>query len=88
MLSVVHYEPKDFFTIVSVKGMTIFPRVMVLDKGIAGLVYMCKDGENLCYLDRFYPSNLKEEEYNKLDAYEVHKELYVKINLDKSLRMN
>lgn len=88
MLYAIHYEPQDFFAVASVKHLSVFSRVFVLDKGIAGLVYMCKDENNLYYCDRFYPSQQKESDYQKLDPYEVHQELYAKINLDRRLRMN
>ena len=86
MLYATHYEPEDFLTIVNEKKLEVFERVYVLNCGIAGIVFMCKDKENLYYLDRLLPSEEKTKQLDQIDFYEFHQELYAKINLDESQR--
>ena len=86
MLYATHYEPEEFVQLISKKNLKVFERVYVLDSSIAGIVYMCKDDENLYYMDRFIPSKEKEAEFLNLDAYEINQELYAKINLDQKMR--
>lgn len=47
---------------------------------------MCSDSHNLYYLDRFVPAPNKQEDFDKISFYDVHKDLYRKINLDNYLR--
>lgn len=88
MLYIVHHELDEFLAIASVKRLPIFSRVYALDNGIAGLVYMCKDDTYLYYYDRIFSTSEKNEEISQLDMYELHKELYEKINLDITFREN
>ncbi|MGM9961968.1 MAG: hypothetical protein ACI319_02810 [Holdemanella porci] len=86
MLYATHYEPEEFVELVANKNLKIFQRVYILDSSIAGIVYMCQDDENLYYLDRLFTTNEKKEKLESQDAYEIHQELYAKINLDESIR--
>lgn len=86
MLYATHYEPEEFVELVANKNLKIFQRVYILDSSIAGIVYMCQDDENLYYLDRLFTTDEKKEQLKSQDAYEIHQELYAKINLDESIR--
>ncbi|MGN1277672.1 MAG: hypothetical protein ACI4UK_11840 [Floccifex sp.] len=86
MLYATHYEPEEFVELVANKNLKIFQRVYILDSSIAGIVYMCQDDENLYYLDRLFTTDEKKEQLESQDAYEIHQELYAKINLDESIR--
>ena len=83
---VVHLEPEEFIKILQKEQLSVYARVYVLDSGIAGLIYMCSDSHNLYYLDRFVPAPNKQEDFDKISFYDVHKDLYRKINLDNYLR--
>lgn len=86
MCCVIHLEPEDFFETVNRDNLSVFPRVFVLESGIAGLVYMCCDAHNLYYLDRFQPAPHRKADFEKVSFYDVHKDIYRKINLDNHLR--
>ena len=86
MFYATHYEPEEFLTLVEEKKLDLFARVYVLNCGIAGVVYMAKEEGNLYYLDRLLPTDQKLKEFEELDMYEVHQELYAKINLDQRNR--
>lgn len=86
MCQVIHLEPEDFAQTVSAKKLSVYARVYVLDAGIAGLVYMCSSEHSLYYLDRFIPTPQKREDFERINFYDVHKDLYRKINLDTRIR--
>lgn len=86
MCEVIHLEPIEFVQTVSRNHLSVFSRVYVLNNGIAGLVYMCEDAHNLYYLDRFVCASQKEDELEEIDFYDIHKDIYCKINLDSYLR--
>ena len=66
----------------------VLSRVVVID-GIAGLIYYFYDlNKDLCYLDEFFPSELKKEEFKKLSKFDVHKQLYRKLQLDQYQRIH
>lgn len=76
-----HLEVNEFLDIMMVTPKKIWKQVICLDNGIAGIVYGFLDQGTFYYLDRFYPSKQKEEEIQNMDFYELHKELYTKLNL-------
>ena len=88
MLYATHYEPEEFVELIYKKNLKVFERVYVLETSIAGVVYMCRDDENLYYMDRFIPTSQKKDALKKQDAYKLHQELYAKINLDEKMRRN
>lgn len=85
-MCVFHCEPEEFMNALMQNNNTIFSRVYVLDEHIAGNVYMTYINNDLYYLDRMYVSDLKKEEFDDIPFYDVHKELYRKINLDEYMR--
>lgn len=85
-MSVIHCEYNQFMNILMQHHHPVFARAYVLDEGIAGIVYMVYAKEHLYYLDRFFVSEYKEEEYQNISFFDVHKELYRIINLDESMR--
>ena len=84
--TVYHLEPEDFIHTLFKEKLSVYARVYVLDSGIAGLIYMCSNEHNLYYLDRFIPAPHRKEDFEKMDFYDVHKDIYRKINLDNYLR--
>lgn len=86
MCQVIHLEPEAFIQMLTRTKLFVYARVYVLDSGIAGLVYMCSDAHNLYYLDRFVPAPDRKDDFDKIDFYDVHKDIYRKINLDTYLR--
>lgn len=86
MREVIHLEPIDFVQMVSRTNSSVYARAYVLECGIAGLVYMCNDAHNLYYLDRFVCAPDRKADFDKVSFYDVHQDIYRKINLDNYLR--
>lgn len=76
-----HLEVDEFFDAMMTSPKKIWTQVICLDNGIAGIVYGFCDNDTFYYLDRFYPSKQKEEKIHAMNFYELHAELYAKMNL-------
>ncbi len=88
MMCVYHMDYKEWIIQLERCKHPVLSRVMVVS-GIAGLVYYYYDqNKDFCYLDDFYPTKLKEEEYKKLSQFDVHKQLYRKLQLDQYQRLH
>lgn len=85
-MCVIHCEYDQFMNILMQHHSQVFARVYVLQEGIAGIVYMVYASNHLYYLDRFFVSEYKKEEFQKISFFDVHKELYRIINLDENVR--
>lgn len=86
MCKVIHLEPEEFAKELCCSQKPVYARTFVLDCGIAIAIYMCSDAHFLYYLDRPDCSKEKKEQLNSLDFYDVHAEIYRKVNLDNRLR--
>lgn len=84
--TVTHLEPEEFMRVLVHYPQQVYARTLVLDCGIAVLVYTCQHGDHLYYLDRVDCSDQKKEKVNKMNFYELHAEIYRKINLDQRSR--
>lgn len=86
-MCVYHMDYKEWIVQLATCKHPVLTRVMVVS-GIAGLVYYYYDqNKDLCYLDDFYPTELKAEEYKQLSQFDVHKQLYRKLQLDQYQRI-
>ena len=86
MCTVVHLEPEDFARELVHNQKNVYARTYVLDCGLAVVVYMCQDSHFLYYLDRPDCSKEKKDMLKSMDFYELHAEIYRKVNLDNRLR--
>ncbi len=81
-MCVIHLDANDWLSKLVENQSPIQDKALVLDQGIAGIVYYfsdCKD--NIYYLDQFYSSSLKEKEVASIPFYDLHKQVYVKMQL-------
>ena len=76
-----HLEVNEFLDVLTSHPHRISQQIICLDNGVAGVVYGFHDGNTFYYLDRIYPSKQKEDLVQKMDFYDLHKELYAKMNL-------
>ncbi len=86
MCTVVHLEPEEFAKELYHSQKPVYARTYVLDCGIAIVIYMCSDSHFLYYLDRPDCSIEKKDQLNSMDFYDLHAEIYRKVNLDNRLR--
>ncbi len=82
-MCVIHLDANEWL-IKSVENKSaIHAKTLVLDQGIAGIVYYFSDNKkNVYYLDQFYPASLKKKEVDAIPFYEMHKQIYAKMQLD------
>lgn len=81
-MNIVHLEPEEFVQKAAVTQNKVCCHCVVLDNGIAGIVYLFKMGKFLYYMDRFMVSHLKEEVARTWNPDELHAEVYRKVALD------
>lgn len=86
MCTVVHLEPEDFARELVYNPKNVYARTYVLDCGLAVVIYMCQDSHFLYYLDRPDCSKEKKDMLKSMSFYELHAEIYRKVNLDNRLR--
>lgn len=86
MCTVAHLEPEDFARELVHNQKNVYARTYVLDCGLAVIIYMCQDSHFLYYLDRPDCSKEKKDMLKSMDFYELHAEIYRKVNLDNRLR--
>ncbi len=81
-MCVIHLDAKDWLTKLIENKHSIQYKTIVLDQGIAGIIYyFSNDKKDIYYLDQFYSSSLKEKELSNISFYDLHKQIYVKMLL-------
>lgn len=78
---VVRLNPVDFAKARMKRKEQLIPTVIVLNNGIAGIVYGYYVGENFYYLDRLDVDVSKKEELRKINAMELRQEIAEKIKI-------
>ncbi len=82
-MCVIHLDANDWLIKLLENKSAIEYKTLVLDQGIAGIIYYFSDcHNNIYYLDQFYPSSFKQKEVETIPFYEMHKQIYVKMQLD------
>lgn len=81
MKTACHLEMDQFLDTVMNTKSTLQKQVIVLDCCVAGIVYGFLHEGIYYYLDRFYPTMEKENVVQRLSFYDLHAEMYRKINL-------
>lgn len=81
-MNIVHLEPEEFVSKAAITGNHVSFHSIVLDNGIAGIVYLFRTNEYLYYMDRLEVSMDKEDEKRALDPELLHAEVYRKVALD------
>lgn len=81
-MTVVHLEPEQFMEMLLLRKTTPACHAIVLDCGIAGLVWHCSDGKNVYYMDNLQTDQSKRQDMDKMDPHLVHAEVYRKMSLD------
>lgn len=77
---VVRLNPVDFAKAMIKKKEQLIPTPIVLDNGIAGIVYGYYAGDDFYYLDRLDVDVSKKEELREMNVMELRQEIALKIN--------
>lgn len=78
---VVRLDPVEFAKAMMNKKKQLIPTPIVLDNGIAGIVYGYYEGEDLYYLDRLDVDVSKKEALRKMNVMELRQEIALKIKI-------
>ena len=78
---VVRLNPVDFAKAMMKKKKHLVPTPIVLDNGIAGIVYGYYDGEGIYSLERLDVDVYKKEELRKMNVMELRQEIALKIKI-------
>lgn len=78
---VVRLNPVEFAKAMMKKKKQLIPTPIVLDNGIAGIVYGYYEGEDLYYLDRLDVDVSKKEALRKMNVMELRQEIALKIKI-------
>ena len=78
---VVRLNPVDFAKAMMKKMKQLIPTVIVLDNGIAGIVYGYYEGDDFYYLDRLDVDVSKKEELRNMNVLELRQEIALKIKI-------
>ena len=78
---VVRLNPLDFAKAMMKKKKQLIPTAIVLDNGIAGIVYGYYEGEDFYYLDRLDVDVSKKEELRNMNVLELRQEIALKIKI-------
>lgn len=78
---VVRLNPVDFAKAMMKKMKQLIPTPIVLDNGIAGIVYGYYEGDNFYYLDRLDVDVSKNEELRNMNVLELRQEIALKIKI-------
>ncbi len=78
---VVRLNPIDFAKAMMKKKKQLIPTVIVLDNGIAGIVYGYYEGDDFYYLDRLDVDVSKKEELRNMNVLELRQEIALKIKI-------
>lgn len=81
-MTIVHLEPEEFAEIMTASGQPVGVHCIVLDCLIAAMIYTCRHGEYLYYMDRICVSSQKQEEASQINPDCLHAEVYRKMALD------
>lgn len=76
---VVRLNPVDFAKAMMKNKEQLIPTPIVLDNGIAGIVYGYYVGDDFYYLDRLDVDVSKKEELRKMNVMELRQEIALKI---------
>ena len=77
---VVRLNPVEFAKAMMKKKKQLIPTPIVLDNGIAGIVYGYYEGEDLYYLDRL-DVDVSKKELRKMNVMELRQEIALKIKI-------
>ena len=78
---VVRLNPVDFAKAMMKKMKQLIPAPIVLDNGIAGIVYGYYEGDDFYYLDRLDVDASKKEELRNMNVLELRQEIALKIKI-------
>ena len=78
---VVRLNPVDFAKAMMKKMKQLIPTPIVLDNGIAGIVYGDYEGDDFYYLDRLDVDVSKKEELRNMNVLELRQEIALKIKI-------
>ena len=78
---VVRLNPVEFAKAMMKKKKQLIPTPIVLDNGIAGIVYGYYDGDDFYYLDRLDVDVSKKEALRKMNVMELRQEIALKIKI-------
>ena len=78
---VVRLNPIEFAKAMMKKKKQLVPTAIVLENGIAGIVYGFYEGEDFYYLDRLDVDVSKKEELRKMNVIELRQEIALKIKI-------
>lgn len=78
---VVRLNPVDFAKAMIKKMKQLIPAPIVLDNGIAGIVYGYYEGDDFYYLDRLDVDVSKKEELRNMNVLELRQEIALKIKI-------
>ena len=78
---VVRLNPVDFAKAMMKKMKQLIPTPIVLDNGIAGIVYGYYEGDDFYYLDRLDVDVSKKEELRNMNVLELRQEIALKIKV-------
>ena len=73
-------NPVDFAKAMMKRKERLIPTPIVLESGIAGIVYGYYEGNDFYYLDRLDVDGSKREELRKMDVMDLRQEIGIKIN--------
>ena len=77
---IVRLNPVDFVKAMMKKKKQLVPTVIVLENGIAGIVYGYYEGDDFYYLDCLDVDVSKKEELRKMNVMELRQEIALKLN--------
>ena len=78
---VARLNPVDFAKAMMKKKKQLIPTPIVLDNGIAGIVYGYYEGDDFYYLDRLDVDVSKNEELRNMNVLELRQEIALKIKI-------
>ena len=78
---IVRLNPVDFVKAMMKKKKQLVPTVIVLENGIAGIVYGYYEGDDFYYLDRLDVDVSKKEELRNMNVLELRQEIALKIKI-------
>ena len=78
---VVRLNPIDFEKAMMKKKKQLIHTAIVLDNGIAGIVYGYYEGDDFYYLDRLDVDVSKKEELRNMNVLELRQEIALKIKI-------
>lgn len=80
-MNVIRLNPVEFAKAMMQKNKQLIPTPIVLENGIAGLIYGYYENKNYYYLDRLDVDASKKEKLNTLNYMDLRQEMALKLNL-------